>query len=64
MSGKKLYRDLNNKMVGGVCSGLAEYFEIDPTIIRLAIVFLIPMTFSTVLIAYIAALIIIPIKEG
>ena len=31
---KKLYRNTRNKMVAGVCSGLAEYINIDPTIIR------------------------------
>ena len=30
---KKLYRNTNNKMLAGVCSGLAEYINIDPTVI-------------------------------
>jgi phage shock protein PspC (stress-responsive transcriptional regulator) len=37
--GKRLYRDENNKILGGVCSGIAAYFGIDPVIVR--IVFLI-----------------------
>ena len=32
---KKLMRS-NNKMVAGVCAGIAEYFDIDPTIVRAA----------------------------
>ncbi len=32
---KKLYRNTQSKMLAGVCSGLAEYVNIDPTIIRL-----------------------------
>jgi len=32
---KKLYRSRDEKMIAGVCGGLAEYFEIDPTIVRL-----------------------------
>ena len=32
---KKLYRNTSNKMLAGVCSGLAEYINIDPTVIRL-----------------------------
>jgi phage shock protein PspC (stress-responsive transcriptional regulator) len=32
---RKLYRPENDKMLGGVCSGLAHYFNIDPTIMRL-----------------------------
>ena len=31
---KKLYRNPSNKYIAGVCSGLAEYINIDPTIIR------------------------------
>ena len=34
MSGKKLYKS-NNKKICGVCAGIAEYFNIDPTIVRL-----------------------------
>jgi len=33
--GKKLLRDVDNKIIGGVCSGLGHYFKIDPTAIRL-----------------------------
>ena len=31
---KKLYRSASNKMLAGVCAGVAEYFNIDPTVIR------------------------------
>ncbi len=31
---KKLYRDTHNKVIGGVCSGLAEYFNVDVSIVR------------------------------
>ena len=34
MNGKKLYKS-NNKKICGVCAGVAEYFKIDPTIVRL-----------------------------
>lgn len=32
---KELYRSANNKVIAGVCGGVAEYFEIDPTIVRI-----------------------------
>ncbi len=32
---KTLYRTEKNKMIGGVCSGLGKYFDIDPTLVRL-----------------------------
>ncbi len=36
---KKLYRDEYHKVLGGVCSGLAEYFEMDVTVVRLLFAF-------------------------
>lgn len=33
---RKLFRDENNKVLGGVCSGIANYFNADPTIVRIA----------------------------
>jgi phage shock protein C len=38
MESKKLYRSMNNKMLGGVSAGLGEYLNIDPTIVRLGFV--------------------------
>ena len=38
-TGKKLYRDANNKILGGVCSGIAAYFNIEPIIVRLVFIF-------------------------
>lgn len=35
---KRLYRSRDNRMIAGVCAGLAEYVEIDPTIVRLLFV--------------------------
>ena len=32
---RKLYRSYTNSMIGGVCGGLGEYFDIDPTLIRI-----------------------------
>jgi len=40
MNNKRLYRDPSDKMLGGVCSGLADFFGIDPTVVRLAFVLL------------------------
>lgn len=58
MGSKKLYRSRKEKMICGVCGGIAEYFNIDPTIIRLAWV-LVALTGSGILV-YLAAAIIIP----
>jgi phage shock protein C len=36
---KQLYRSRENRMIGGVCGGLGEYFDIDPTLVRVLFVF-------------------------
>ena len=56
---KQLFRDPDNKYIGGVCSGLAAYFNIDPTWVRLLFVLLILAAGSTIL-AYIILWIVIP----
>ena len=35
MAAKKLYRSGKDKILGGVCGGIGEYLDVDPTIIRL-----------------------------
>lgn len=40
MDQKKLTRDTRNKMLGGVCSGIGNYFGVDPTIVRVVWVLL------------------------
>ena len=59
MNGKRLYRSEYNQMLCGVCAGIAEYFGIDPTLVRLAWVLFCALGGSGVL-AYILAAIIIP----
>ena len=59
---KKLYRNTQNKMIAGVCSGVGEYLNIDPTVIRL-IWALIGLT-GAGLIAYLVAALIIPEKPS
>ena len=56
---KKLYKSNQNKMIDGVCGGIAEYFGIDPTVVRLLWVLFSLMGGSGIL-AYIIAAIIIP----
>ena len=35
MKGKRLYKSITNRTICGVCGGIGEYFDIDPTIIRI-----------------------------
>lgn len=57
--GKKLYRSQSNRMIAGVCGGMAEYFNLDPSLIRLIVV-AIALFGGVGILAYIAAVIIIP----
>ena len=57
---KKLYRSTSNRMIAGVCAGVAEYLNIDPTVIR--VLWVIATLFSVGILAYIACAIIIPEK--
>lgn len=61
---KKLYRS-NNRMIGGVCAGLAEYFDIDATLVRVvyAALSLFSACFPGVLL-YIILLIIVPNRDN
>ncbi len=59
----RLYRSTREKMLGGVCGGLAEYFNVDVTLVRL--IAIITMFMGGVgFLAYIAALVIIPRDRG
>ena len=55
----KTLRKSNNKVVCGVCGGIAEYFNIDPTLVRLGFVAG-SIIFGSGLLAYIVAAIIMP----
>ena len=58
---KRLYRNDENKMLLGVCSGIAEYFEVDETLIRVAW-WLLSCFGGSGLIAYILCFMIMPLK--
>lgn len=60
---KKLYRSTKNKILGGVCGGLGEYFDIDPSLVRLLWLVVVFMGGSGVLI-YIILWIILPEGEN
>jgi phage shock protein C len=59
MEQKKLLRSNTNKMIAGVCGGIAEYINLDPTVVRLLWV-IFCFAGGTGILAYIVAAIIIP----
>jgi phage shock protein C len=56
---KKLNRSRKNRVIAGICGGLAEYFDIDLIIVRLITLILV-LSFGAGLIAYIIAWIVVP----
>lgn len=56
---KRLYKSRNNKMICGVCAGIADYFDIDPSIVRVLWAVL-ALAAGTGVLAYIACAIILP----
>ncbi len=57
---KRLYRSNKNRMIAGICGGLGDYFNIDPTIIRLIFVFGAFITGSGLFWAYLIMMIVVP----
>lgn len=56
---KKLYKSSRNKIIDGVCAGIAEYFNIDPTLVRIGLVLFSAMGGAGIL-AYIIMAIVMP----
>ncbi|MEF8835312.1 MAG: PspC domain-containing protein [Candidatus Thermoplasmatota archaeon] len=57
---KRLYRSGKDKLLGGVCGGIGEYFGIDPMIVRIIWVILAIASLGTALLVYIILWIFIP----
>lgn len=62
MEPKKLYRSSTNKMISGVCGGVAEYINVDPTIVRLVWAILGISSAGIGVVLYIIAAIIMPVS--
>ncbi len=61
---RRVYRLVHDKKIVGVCSGLAKYFDIDVTLVRLAVATGIVLSGGLGLVAYIVAWIIMPVDSG
>lgn len=61
MAAKRLYRSLRQKMVAGVCGGMAEYFDVDVSIVRLIFIAIgLASAVIPMFIFYVVAWIVIP----
>ncbi len=59
---KRLYRSSTDKQLGGVCGGLAEYFEIDPSLVRIGAILCLLLA-GTGFLAYLVAWLVIPLDN-
>ena len=59
---KKLYLSTTGRKIGGVCGGIGEYFEKDPTLIRFLFILVILFSFGFGVISYLAMWLIVPKK--
>jgi phage shock protein C len=64
LSGKTLRRSRDQRMLSGVSGGIAEYLNIDATLVRLGIVGLTLITGGTALIGYVIAWVVMPEADG
>ena len=58
----RLHKSATNKQIAGVCGGLAEYFNVDPTIVRLAAILLV-LGWGSGLLAYIICALVLPTED-
>ena len=61
---KRLYRSQTDKMIGGVCGGIADYFALDPTLVRLGYILLSVFTVFSGVIAYLILWIVVPLRKN
>lgn len=60
LKGKRLYRSKSNRIIAGVCAGIGEYLDIDPTVVRLLWVLFTLVSMGAGIVAYIIAWVIMP----
>lgn len=59
-SNKRLYRSSEERMFAGVCGGISEYLDVDPTLVRLVFVALTLLSQGAGLVMYIVLMLIVP----
>ncbi len=57
---KRLYRSTQDRMFAGVCGGIGEYLDVDPTLVRLAFVALTLLSSGSGLVIYLILMLIVP----
>ncbi len=57
---RRLYRSRNDRKLGGVCGGIAEYFAVDPVIVRLIWVAITILSLGMGILLYLIAVLVVP----
>jgi len=60
---KRLYRSDTDKMIAGVCGGIAEYFTLDPTLVRIGYIVLSVFTVFSGVLGYLILWIVVPKRK-
>ena len=60
MQPKRLYRSRNNRMFAGVCAGVGQYFDMDPTLVRLLFVLGVFLGFGGAVPVYLIMMFVVP----
>lgn len=61
---KKLYKSKENKVISGVFGGIGEYYEVDPTVLRLGYIAITALSgFMPGVVAYVIASLVVPEKK-
>ncbi len=60
---KRLSRSMKNKMIGGVCGGIANYFDIDPTLVRVGYILVSVFTIFSGVLAYFVLWLVMPVDQ-
>jgi phage shock protein PspC (stress-responsive transcriptional regulator) len=61
---KRLYRSDSDKMIAGVCAGIAEYFALDPTLVRIGYILLSVFTLFSAAVAYLILWVVVPQRKS
>ena len=61
---KRLYRSRDNRMLAGVCGGLAKYFGMDPVLVRVLAVVAIFISFPLAILVYIILALVVPLEDS
>ena len=59
---KRLYLSTSDKKIAGVCGGLGEFFDVDPTVVRVLYIIFVVFSFGLAILAYLAMWAVIPKK--